>query len=225
MVEGSKSVQELLDAAFDVVLLAATSGFLEANAVRLRRCRGEIVEVTGRELESVGEYRTNSGALAVARMRDAGELMPGTQEYALALDNIQDPGNLGTIIRTADWYGISRIIASEDTADMYNGKVIQASMGSFTRVSVHYTDLPAFLSGYSGPVMGAFLDGADVHGMVFPPGGIVVIGNEGNGISPAVEKLITHRITIPRYGQAESLNAGMAAGIILDNIRRAGSPR
>jgi TrmH family RNA methyltransferase len=138
----------------------------------------------------------------------------------LALDDIRDPGNLGTIIRTADWYGIHQIVASSETADFYNAKVISATMGSFTRVSLFYTDLDAWLPTIPGRRFGTYLDGQDVHQVDFASGGIVVIGNEARGISGTVTRWITDRITIPRYGQAESLNAAIATAVICDNIRR-----
>jgi TrmH family RNA methyltransferase len=141
-------------------------------------------------------------------------------EIALILDDIRDPGNLGTIIRTADWYGIRHIIASEDTADVYNPKVISATMGSFCRTSISYTSLPAYLEGIGRPVYGAFLEGEDIHKVKFQPEAMIVIGNESRGISPEVERLIRHRITIPRIGGAESLNAAIATAIFLDNLRR-----
>jgi TrmH family RNA methyltransferase len=136
------------------------------------------------------------------------------------LDDIRDPGNLGTIMRVADWYGINKIVASEETADVYNSKVIQSSMGSFTRVNIFYTDLGRYLSESTTPVFGAFLDGENVHEINFGKGGLIIIGNEAKGISEAVEKFVTKRITIPRFGQAESLNAAIATAVICDNVRR-----
>jgi TrmH family RNA methyltransferase len=136
------------------------------------------------------------------------------------LDDIRDPGNLGTIIRTADWYGIKHILASEETVDFYNPKVINSTKGSFTRVQVHYTDLNAILAANELPVFGAFLTGENVHQAKFPKAGLLVIGNESNGISPSLSTKITHPVTIPKFGQAESLNAAIATAILLDNIRR-----
>jgi TrmH family RNA methyltransferase len=132
------------------------------------------------------------------------------------LDDIRDPGNLGTMIRTADWYGVKHIIASEESADFYNPKVLSATMGSFCRVQVFYTDIESYLRMVRRPVYGTFLDGLDVHQVNFKEGGLIVIGNESNGISQSIEKLVTQKITIPRYGNAESLNAAIATGVILD---------
>ncbi len=181
----------------------------------------ELIAASGRELEGLGEFQSNDTVLAIARMRPNHQSLVDADEFALVLDDIRDPGNLGTIIRTADWFGISRIIASEETADFYNPKVISASMGSFVRTEVFYTDLQHYLAQTnSHRVYGAFLNGRDVHGVDFRNGGLIVIGNESRGISPEVEKFVTDRITIPRYGRAESLNAAIATAIICDNIRR-----
>jgi RNA methyltransferase, TrmH family len=140
-------------------------------------------------------------------------------EFALVLDDIRDPGNLGTIIRTADWYGIQKIIASEETADYYNPKVISATMGSFTRVSVFYTDLATYLGQHHHRVFGAYLEGQDIHKVDFGTSGLVLIGNEARGISPSLSRFVTDKITIPKYGKAESLNAAIATAIICDQVR------
>lgn len=217
--EGRKSVEELLRSDFDIHMLVATSDYLN-SLPPIAKPITHTLEVSGTELQSLGQFQTNEEVLAIARMRS--ESIPNDLNagFILALDDIRDPGNLGTIIRTADWYGISVIIASTETADFYNSKVITSSMGSFTRVRMFYTDLTKFMSACSLPIYGAFLDGKDVHETSFSNHGMIVIGNESNGISKSIEKLITHRITIPRYGLAESLNAGIATAIILDNVRR-----
>jgi TrmH family RNA methyltransferase len=143
-----------------------------------------------------------------------------SNEFCLVLDDLRDPGNLGTIIRTADWYGIRNIIASEETADFYNPKTISATMGSFCRVNVFYTGLEGFLSKNKLPLFGAFMEGSDAHRVDFGTSGLLVIGNESNGISQAIGRFVQQRITIPRVGGAESLNAAIATGILLDNIFR-----
>ncbi|MFN8333821.1 MAG: RNA methyltransferase [Cyclobacteriaceae bacterium] len=200
--------------------LYATADFIERQKPVVNRFKGTIVTVTEKELASVGEYATNNAALAVVAIPENSRPKPDTQEFILMLDDIRDPGNLGTIIRTADWYGIKNIIASEETADVYNAKVIQASMGSFVRTNVYYTKLTDYLEDNKLPVFGTFLNGEDAHTFNFGTGGIVVIGNEANGISDEVKDFVTQKITIPRYGNAESLNAGIATAVILDNIRR-----
>jgi len=219
VVEGTKSVVELLKSDFSVMWLAGTEQFLEHNAELLLKVT-EVCEASEKELIAGGSFQTNEGALAIAGMKPNNSLVLNKSEFALMLDDIRDPGNLGTIIRTADWYGITKVIASEETADFYNSKVLSATMGSFCRVNLFYTSLETYLAAMTVPVYGTFLDGADVHEQKFEGGGLIVIGNESNGISPGIEKLITQKITIPRYGKAESLNAGIATGIILDVIRQ-----
>jgi RNA methyltransferase, TrmH family len=136
----------------------------------------------------------------------------------MVLDNIQDPGNLGTIIRIADWFGVHQIVASKETVDLYNPKVIQSTMGSFVRVNVWYNDLPGILSTANVPVYGALLNGENVFEIGKISEGIVIIGNESKGISEAIKGFITHPVTIPKKGGAESLNAAVAAGIILSHV-------
>ncbi len=218
-VEGEKSVVELLRSDFDLRWLAGTSSFLEAHGTLLGNRKIETVETTASELAQVGTFQTNDGAIAIASIKPNVPLKVG-DEFSLLLDDIRDPGNLGTIIRTADWYGIKKIIASEETADFYNPKVIHATMGSFCRVQIFYTSLLQYLSYISQPVYGAFLDGDDVHKIEFTKSGLLVIGNEAQGISRDVAKKVNRRITIPKRGGAESLNASVATAIILDNVFR-----
>lgn len=220
VVEGRKSVEELLQSDFKTELVLFTDEFRNLAGKALKSFTGEAIEVKASELSLAGEYSTNDSALAVVRMKPNEEPVLKQGEFALLLDDLRDPGNFGTIIRTADWYGIKNIIVSSETADVYNGKVIQSSMGSFLRVNVFYTNLVSYLSRSSLPVFGAFLDGENVHTLNFGSTGIIVIGNEANGISKEVEKFVTKRITIPHFGQAESLNAGIATAIICDNLRR-----
>lgn len=220
MVEGEKSVVETLNSSFKIRELFATRDFIDRQKTLLARYRGEIIEVTSTDLATAGEYTTNDAALAIVAIPENNLFEVGHDEFILMLDDIRDPGNLGTILRTADWYGITKVVASEETADVYNGKVIQSSMGSFTRIRMYYTNLTEFCANNAAPVYGTFLAGENVHTFNFGKGGIVVIGNEANGISTNVEKFVTHKITIPLFGQAESLNAAIATAVILDNIRR-----
>jgi RNA methyltransferase, TrmH family len=219
VVEGTKSVLELLKADFDVIWLAGTESFLKQNEKLVRKVT-EIVDADEGELGAAGSFQTNDGALAIARMKPNASFSLTGEEFTLVLDDIRDPGNLGTIIRTADWYGVNHIIASEETADFYNPKVLSATMGSFCRVQVYYTSLESYLIAARKPIYGTFLEGTDVHELKFNGGGLIIIGNESNGISPSIERLVSQKITIPRFGKAESLNAAIATGIILDTIRR-----
>lgn len=219
VVQGEKSVLETLQSHFHVQQILATPDFMERNQKVLSHYKGEVLLVTGNELASLGEYASNDAALAIVTI-PANEFRKPITGFALMLDDIRDPGNLGTIIRTADWYGIHTILASEETADVFNHKVIQSSMGSFTRVNVFYTNLVEYLTTNKLPVYGTFLNGENVHELSFGDEGIIVIGNEANGISSAVEKFVTKRITIPAFGKAESLNAAIATAVVLDNLRR-----
>ncbi len=219
VVEGAKSVAELLRSDFEVQWLAGTAVFLAAHQQLLAKRNIEVAETSASHLSLIGTLQTNDGAVAIASMRSNLPISVN-DEYGLVLDDIRDPGNLGTIIRTADWYGIRKIIASEETTDFYSPKVIQATMGSFCRVHVFYTSLQQYLSKTVLPVYGAFLEGADVHHFKFSQSGLLVIGNEAQGISKSVEQKVTQKITIPRRGGAESLNASVATAIILDNIFR-----
>lgn len=216
LVEGEKSVAELLRSSFSVDSIVATGTVLE----RMKLPNVEVIEAKESELAALGSLQTNDSILAIARMRPNQQLVLDSTEFGLMLDDIRDPGNLGTIIRTGDWYGIKKIIASRETADFYNSKTISATMGSFCRVEVFYTDLAAYLQNHPAPTLGTFLKGQSVHGFSFGKSGWIVIGNESNGISSDVEKFITTRITIPGYGRAESLNAGVATAVVLDNLRR-----
>ena len=145
-------------------------------------------------------------------------------QLALALDSVQDPGNLGTIIRIADWFGISTIYCSEDTADVYNPKVVQATMGSLAHINIVYCDLVELLQHYDGPIYGTLLDGQDIYQQELSQKGIIVMGNEGNGISQRVRPLITHRLLIPNFNKnsetAESLNVAIATAITCSEFRR-----
>jgi TrmH family RNA methyltransferase len=220
VVEGEKSVTELLQSDFEVDVLLATDAFLQRYAALCSHFAGELVAVRPQDLAMLGELKTNHFALAIARMKPNTPLEWSATSWLLALDDIRDPGNLGTIIRIADWYGLQGIVASPDTTDLYNHKVIQATMGSFTRIKVWYTALPEFLSTCHVPVLGAFLQGENIHQITAPRGGVLVIGNESGGISPPVAQCIAHRITIPRRGRAESLNAAVATAVLLDNLLR-----
>ena len=227
LVEGATSVLEVLRSDFEIDLLLTTESFYKENLPGTDHQRTPVEIVSVADLERAGTLASNNAALAVVKTKENRPLLAQPGEFALILDDVRDPGNLGTILRIADWYGVQKIICSETTADVYNPKVISASKGSFTRVQWWYGNLIAFLqggqlaAGQPMPVYGAFLDGADVHKQAFgPAGGYLVMGNESNGISPGVAQFVTQRITIPRYGGAESLNVGIATAVLLDNMRQ-----
>lgn len=222
-VEGAKSVLELLESDYEAEVVLCTSEFQQKYSTILSRHQTPVETVTAHELETLGSFQTNDSCLAVAKTKTNAFLSPATGEYVLALDDVRDPGNLGTIIRVADWYGIRKVICSNDTTDFYNPKVIAASKGSFTRVNVFYTHLPDYLeeNAQGKALIGAFLGGQSIYEFDFSAaGGFVIMGNESNGVGPEVEALVTHKLTIPRFGEAESLNVGIATAVMLDNLRR-----
>jgi RNA methyltransferase, TrmH family len=218
VVEGAKSVKEVLESDYEVLMLVATPEYIRESSASSKGV--EVLETTREMLASLGDFQTNDTVLAVVRMRGQQDLVIPEREYTLLLDDIRDPGNMGTIIRTADWYGIRNIIASKESVDFYNPKVINSTKGSFTRISVHYESLPSVLIPVRLPVYGAMLQGENVHSVKFKEGGIILIGNEASGLSSEVQRFITNPITIPKFGKAESLNAAIATAIILDNIKR-----
>lgn len=220
LVEGAKSVQEVLLSDFQTELVVATEGFYKENAHLTDHQRTPVEIASVAELERAGTLESNNAALAVVRTKENRPLLAGPNEIALILDDIRDPGNLGTILRIADWYGVRKILCSETTADVYNPKVISASKGSFTRVNWWYGDITQVLAQATSAVYGAFLDGDDVHSLGFTASGYLVMGNESNGIRPQVGTFVTQRVTIPRFGDAESLNVGIATAVLLDNWRR-----
>jgi RNA methyltransferase, TrmH family len=219
-VEGAKSVIELLQSEYSITHLFGTRSFLDEHASIIKIKKLSPVEVKETDLVMLGTFSTNNAALAVAKTNPNQPLYVQGKEFILALDDVRDPGNLGTIIRIADWYGINKIVCSLNTADFYNPKVLHASMGSFIRVKLYYTDLKNYLSASKETVYGAFLDGTNIHKQAFKDSGIILMGNESNGIQENLSPFVSKRIHIPRFGQAESLNVGIATAIICDNIRR-----
>ncbi|HNP20044.1 MAG TPA: RNA methyltransferase [Fulvivirga sp.] len=218
LVEGEKSVLEVIQSRFKVTMIMGTEDFIFRNRSLLTAL--EVIPTTSAKLQALGTFKTNDSALAVVEIQPEAKLSIPTNEFILALDGVNDPGNLGTIIRIADWYGFKNIIASRETADFYNPKVISSSKGSFTRIGLHYCDLLDTLKDLHIPIYGTFMDGENVHGISFKKNGVLVMGNEANGISKEVETLVSQKITIPKFGEAESLNVAMATAVICDNIRR-----
>ena len=187
----------------------------------------EVCSVTDEELRKVSFLQHPQDVVALFPTLDNEDVLPdASKELVLALDGVQDPGNLGTIIRIADWFGISHIVCSPNTADVYNPKVIQATMGSIARVTLHYTDLQIFIKSQNSDVAvyGTLLDGNNIYKETLSQNGIIVMGNEGNGISPEIRALVNHRILIPNYPEgretAESLNVAIATAITCAEFRR-----
>ena len=212
--EGVKLVGEMIAAGYPLKAVYALDNWESPDASI------EVTRIEAFELEKMSLLQTPNQVLAVALMPQKKEAIDVAGQLTIVLDGIQDPGNLGTIIRTADWFGIEQIVASEDTADVYNPKVIGATMGSFMRVSVSYKNLVAWLPTIKLPVYGALLEGENVFTTKVPKQGLLVIGSEGKGIRENIIDFITHPVTIPKAGGAESLNAGIAAGIIVAQLTR-----
>lgn len=219
-VEGGKNVTELLQSDYEVSHVLVTQQYAKEHVQLLNSLKAEVFEVSQSTLESVGSFQSNDAALAVAKSKPNSPIGLLPDEWAIALDDVKDPGNLGTIIRIADWYGIQKLFLSEESAEFYNPKVLHSSMGSFTRIKAFYTDLKSQLEKSGLPIYGAYLEGKSIYETEFGKGGIILMGNESNGISQELEPLVSHRITIPRFGKAESLNVAVATAIFCDNIKR-----
>lgn len=222
VVEGEKVVGELLAASFPFEEIYATDAWLTARRhADAPATTARLVPLTDAEMARASHFPTPSSVLAVGRI-DRRPLAPDALRHGLtlALDGVQDAGNVGTLLRIADWFALDRVILSPDCADLFHQKVINASMGSFARVPTHVADLSVALADSGVPVLGCDLAGEDVH--MLPPlrDAVIVIGSEGRGLSAPVKALVTQLVTIPRYGGAESLNAGVAAAIVCDNLRR-----
>lgn len=213
VVEGIKVVNEFLQSSFELHLLFSVDTTYHETA--------NVIPITELELKKISHLVTPNKVLAVFKIPEASELK--SSGLILALDAINDPGNLGTIIRLCDWFGVEQIVCSTDTVDCYNSKVVQASMGSLTRISMHYLDLATFLKTTSLPVYIADMKGENVYETSLPKAGILVMGNEANGISEIIKNSSDHTLTIPRFGetqQTESLNVATATAILLSEFRR-----
>ncbi|MGE0588570.1 MAG: TrmH family RNA methyltransferase [Cyclobacteriaceae bacterium] len=219
VVDGEKGVKEAILSDFELVQVVCTESFEESNQSLFPK-GVEVIIANEKQLSQISSFQTNENALAVLRQKPNQIPEIGAGEFVLVLDDIRDPGNLGSIIRSADWFGVRKIIASPETADFYNPKVINATMGSFARVSFGYSDLVDLFSNTNANVYGTFMKGNDVHSFSFTAPAFIVIGNEGQGISHQVERFVTDRISIPGVKGAESLNAAVATGIVLDNLSR-----
>ncbi|AXG69904.1 tRNA (guanosine(18)-2'-O)-methyltransferase [Kordia sp. SMS9] len=212
--EGKKVIQEFLNSNFELDTLFTTDESLFAF-------NPKVTLISEAELKKISFLKTPNKTLALFKISEVAAAE--TEGLIVALDAIRDPGNLGTIIRLCDWFGVKQLVCSETTVDCYNPKVIQATMGSLTRVNVLYTNLSTYLSKTNLPVFGAFMDGENVYKANLPKDGILVMGNEANGVSDEISNLITEKIAIPRFGdmqQTESLNVAMATGILLNEFKR-----
>jgi TrmH family RNA methyltransferase len=213
--EGTKVVNELLNSSFEIEILFC------ANDFKMAISEDKITRISEVELKKISTLKSPNKVLGIFKIPE--EKLLENIGLILALDAINDPGNLGTIIRLCDWFGISQLICSKDTVDCYNQKVVQASMGSLSRISIHYTDLDNYLSATNLPTFIADMDGENVYKTVLPKEGILIMGNEANGVSEEVKKQIQRKISIPRFGktqETESLNVATAAAILLSEFKR-----
>ena len=222
--EGTKVVGDLMQHS-QPRMLFATSEYLDASP-QLLQMGYEAVRITDDELRRLSFLQHPQQVLALFPLPSPSHsLTPAPSHLSIALDGVQDPGNLGTIIRLADWFGIESIYCSEDTVDAWNPKVVQATMGSIARVDIIYMNLPEMLDNLPAdfPVYGTFLDGENIYQQPLSENGLIIMGNEGNGISEAVRSRITHRLLIPSFRQddtAESLNVAIATAITCSEFRR-----
>lgn len=213
IVETPKVVDEVLKGNYEVEKIFATQEWINNNSTST-----PVSIVTQNELQQISALQTANQVLAIVKMKEESKSMLLENKLSLVLDGIQDPGNFGTIIRIADWFGIENIICSNDCVELYNPKVIQSTMGSFIRVKVIYRELETYLQENKLPVYGALLNGIDVRKITKPKEGLLVIGNEGKGIRDNILPCINNAISIEKVGQAESLNAAIATGILLSHL-------
>ena len=220
LVEGYKSVTEFINSPYQIEAIYHTASF-DPKVLKLSQ-KINLYNISVTDIQKISSLKTPQEIAALVKIPNLPALNNAhlKQKFSLVLDGIQDPGNMGTIIRTADWFGISNVICSEDTVDAYNPKVVQASMGSLSRINVYYTSLTAALPKIDLPVFGAMLNGENIYHTNFGAEGLIVMGNEGSGLRPEIERLITKAVTIPRTGNAESLNVAIAAAIFCSEISR-----
>jgi len=222
LVEGEKIVLEILNSRYKITILLATKRFLDVYQHLFDKKYFEIIEVNENELAKIGTLKTNNIALAVVEIPENKEIDFSKISLLPVFDDLQDPGNLGSILRTCDWYGIETMVLSEGSVDMYNPKVVQASMGSFTRVKVQYTNLTMLLENTEIPVFGTKTKGDSIYDISWPEQVIILFGNESRGLHESLNTYLKKEISIPKFGGAESLNVGIATAVVLDNIRRLG---
>lgn len=217
-VEGYKTIKEFLNSDFELEHLYAVEDSFE-NVTK-----DKYTIISEADLKKISSFKTTNSALAVFKFKEIQDIEES--KLIVALDNVRDPGNLGTIIRLCDWFGVTDLLCNKETVDCYNSKVIQATMGSLTRVNVIYIDLEAYLSEYdNGEVYGTFMDGENIYtdAVIEAKSGIIILGNEANGISENIAQYVTKKVAIPRFGnikETESLNVAMAASIALSEFKR-----
>jgi TrmH family RNA methyltransferase len=234
LVEGDKNIREILTSDFTIVELHGTPDFLktierEIQAYEMsKKTRITLHETSEAELVRLGSFMSNNAGIAIAEQKSVttleSMLEQAKKDIVLVLDDVRDPGNFGTIIRTAEWYGVTHIITSPTTVDFYNSKVITATMGSFTRVTTLTAELEEVFKAAKElalPIVTADMHGQNIHETTITQHGLLVFGSESHGVSQLAKSYMTNTLAIPRFGNAESLNVSVAAGILLDALRRA----
>ncbi len=211
IVEGNKSINDFIKNDYIPVIVYTTTPQAWPDMINIQ-------EIDKKELKEISLLKNPKDSLAIFKAKESKKI--DASKPILILDHIQDPGNMGTIIRTADWFGITDIVCSEDTVDCYSPKVVQASMGSLAKTNISYMDLKSFIKKYPHKIYGTFMKGKNMFNESFPRQMALVIGNEGNGIRPEIASMIQHKITIPKHPEAsaESLNAAIANAIVLSKI-------
>jgi len=220
IIEGIKSIIEFLPSTYQIHSIYCLAEY--KSLLPILPANIKLFEINNAELDKISTLHTPQGIVALVHIPKAEDFNPKVlkNNFTLVLDGVQDPGNLGTIIRTADWFGFKNIVCSLNTADIYNPKTIQATMGSLCRVNVFYHDLPDLLSCAEVPIFGALLEGENSYTVNWGKEGLLILGNEGKGISAEVIKFIKKPVTIPRIGSAESLNVAISAGILCSEISK-----
>ncbi len=212
--EGIKVVKELLNSSIEVEKIFVTPS-VEENIYEHQ------IEISDNELKKISSLKTPNKVIGVFKIPDSKEIIDST--FTIALDEINDPGNLGTIIRLCDWFGVKQLICSSNTVDCYNQKVVQSTMGSITRVAVIYTDLPCYIKKTKLPTFIADMEGTNVYKTTLPEKAVLIMGNEANGISEEIRNIVSDKVSIPRFGETqetESLNVATATAILLSEFRR-----
>lgn len=213
--EGEKVIRELFNSKFELEHLYCTNNIFDDLKLN------NITTISQSDLEKISALSTSNNCLGLFRIPRVNSIKKNG--LIVVLDDIRDPGNLGTIIRLCDWFGVNQLVCSNETVDVFNPKVVQATMGSLKRVQVNYCDLNEFLLNSDLPIFGTFMDGKNIYKTNLPENAIIILGNEANGISNKLENLIKNRLTIPRFGaiqETESLNVATAAAIVLSEFRR-----
>jgi TrmH family RNA methyltransferase len=213
--EGKKVVDEFINSLFEIETLFATDDFITTIS------EDEIVRIAEKDLQKISNLKSSNQVLGLFRIPEEKKL--NSNGFTIVLDAVNDPGNLGTIIRLCDWFGVTQLICSKDTVDCYNQKVVQASMGSLTRISIKYIDIAQYLEETKLPTYIADMDGENVYKTELPKEAILIMGNEANGVSDEIKNLIKNKISIPRFGEiqeTESLNVATATAILLSEFKR-----